>query len=143
MQGARDYNNLIKKGERLGLVEQINSNIYRHNNLVFLLGEHARGKTFQMYAVDGNNFDNSCVKYASVGCEKLEVYGILGGQNGWTEFYGWKEEGKWQDTFEQLCIQIEDEIDKALKKSEELRLRKEELQRVELQEKKNKFESLF
>jgi hypothetical protein len=31
-----------------------------------------------------------------------EVYGILGGQPGWTEWYGWKRQGPWRQDFERL-----------------------------------------
>jgi hypothetical protein len=71
MQGAREYAELMPTG------------IY--GKLRIVSGEHARGKYFHVYVgLEGN---------------EVEVYGILGGNPGWTEYYGWKHKGPWQEDF--------------------------------------------
>lgn len=45
-------------------------------------GEHARGKIFCIFILG------------------VEVYGVLGGNPGWTEYYGWKRTGPWVEDFE-------------------------------------------
>ena len=73
MQGAREYANMFGTNER-------------HGKLRLVSGSHARGKTFHIYVTpDGE--------------KEIEVYGITGGQPGWTETYGWLHKGKWQEDF--------------------------------------------
>jgi hypothetical protein len=85
MHGASEYARLFKTGQ--------------HGRLYFVSGSHARGKTFQIFVLpageeakpNGNNppLNELCV----------EVYGVLGGQVGWSENYGWLHSGKWQEDF--------------------------------------------
>lgn len=85
MQGAREYATMFSSGQ--------------HGRLYLVRGEHARGKTFQIWVlpsaepVDGMPWT---VKDA------VEVYGITGGQPGWTETYGWLHRGKWEQDFAEL-----------------------------------------
>ena len=74
MRGAREY------------AELFNSGMY--GNLRIQSGKHARGYEFHIFI---------CTPKGEV-----EVYGILGGQPGWTEYYGWKFHGPWEDDFLQL-----------------------------------------
>ena len=80
MQGANEFGKLFGQGE------------FRRGRLLIVSGEHARGRYFHIYVV-GN--DGS----------KTEVYGILGGHPGWTEYYGWLHKGKWQEDFAIICEQ--------------------------------------
>lgn len=55
-------------------------------NVVLLAGNHARGNTAYVFLVkDADNIRGNA----------MEVYGITGGQPGWTETYGWKHRGSW------------------------------------------------
>jgi hypothetical protein len=94
MQGAREYAAMFSSGQ--------------HGRLYFVSGEHARGKTFRIWVlptaepVDGMPWT---VKDA------VEVYGITGGQPGWTETYGWLYHGKWEQDFATLVKRRRAEIE--------------------------------
>lgn len=89
MKGAREYANLFTTGQ--------------YGRLYIVSGRHARGQTFRIYvlpkgeAAKSNGDNNPCLNDNAV-----EVYGVVGGQPGWTESYGWLHEGKWQQDFERL-----------------------------------------
>lgn len=51
---------------------------------------HARGKTFHIWVGRPHS------------AESVEVYGITGGQPGWTETYGWLHTGPWSEDFLEL-----------------------------------------
>ncbi len=72
MKGANQYASIFGN-ERCG-------------KLRFVSGSHARGPTFHVYATVADG-------------KEIEVYGITGGQPGWTETYGWLHKGKWQEDF--------------------------------------------
>lgn len=94
MKGARRYASLFKTGQ--------------YGRLYIVSGHHARGKTFRIYVLpegeDGvpNGCGNPCLNK-----NKVEVYGVISGQPGWTETYGWLHKGKWCDDFEEL-VKIEE-----------------------------------
>ena len=62
----------------------------RYEKLEWVSNTHARGETFHIYIL-GNN-----------GRRTVEVYGITGGQPGWTETYGWLHVGPWIADFEKI-----------------------------------------
>ena len=72
MQGAREYATMFPSRQ--------------YGKLRIESGQHARGKTFHIFIGLRSN--------------EVEVYGILGGNPGWTEYYGWKYNGQWQKDFE-------------------------------------------
>ena len=84
MQGARKYAELFNTGQ-IG-------------RLYITSGSHARGTTFHIQVLpegvkaNRNGGPNMCTNDGAV-----EVYGVTGGQPGWTERYGWLHEGKWQE----------------------------------------------
>jgi len=82
MQGAREYAELFGIG------------IHNYVRLRIEVGQHARGKTFRIYVTNDSNTSNY-----------IEVYGVIGGQPGWTEFYGWIHEGLWCEYFKQIVEQ--------------------------------------
>lgn len=67
---------------------------YQYENIVFLLMEHARGKTFKIWIYETSDIQHY------IKDEHLEVYGITGGDPGWTESYGWVKKGAWIDYIE-------------------------------------------
>ena len=87
MRGADEYYDLFNgKSEQIG-------------RLYCLVHSHARGKCFDIFvlaegveAESNRNFRNGSV----------EVYGMTGGQRGWTETYGWLHDGKWQEDFKEI-----------------------------------------
>jgi hypothetical protein len=89
MKGADEYAALFTTGQ--------------YGRLWITSGRHARGATFHIYVLPANveaksngpNNPPSCDNY-------VEVYGITGGQPGWTETYGWLRDGPWVADFEKL-----------------------------------------
>jgi hypothetical protein len=96
MNGAREFGGLGIDGV--------------HGRLYISTGSHARGRTLHIYVlpVDVEYYDNKKPKIDNA----VEVYGILGGQPGWTERYGWKHQGKWVNDFNEIVSKA-----KALKES--------------------------
>ena len=90
MKGAKEYANLFKTGQ--------------YGQLYITSGFHARGKTFYIQVLPENELAkpngslNKCLNKNAV-----EVYGVISGNPGWTECYGWLHEGKWCDDFKVLC----------------------------------------
>ena len=89
MKGATEYANLFETGQ--------------YGNLYLASGKHARGRTFHIQILpdgelaEGNGSGNLCWNKKAV-----EVFGIKGGNPGWTEWYGWLYEGPWQQDFMHL-----------------------------------------
>lgn len=97
MKGANEYYDLFKTGQ--------------YGRLYFCTREHARGKTFNIFILpDGEqakpNGDN-----APLNSNAVEVYGVISGNPGWTEKYGWLHKGKWQDDFEALVEDKKNELE--------------------------------
>jgi len=86
MKGAREYSGLDLDG--------------LYGRLYISTGEHARGKTMQVFVMPENieYRDNNKPKLNDAVC----VYDAVSGQRGWTETYGWTKEGKWQDDFKKI-----------------------------------------
>lgn len=90
MQGAREYSELFN-------TEQI-------ERLYIVAGSHARGRTFHIYVLPEeeaalpNGPNNRCLNSGAV-----EVYGIISGQPGWTESYGWLHRGPWVEDFNKIA----------------------------------------
>lgn len=116
MKGAREYAGLFKTGQ--------------YDKLYIVSGCHARGKMFRIQILPKgvkaipNGNGNLCLNK-----DALEVYGVLGGNIGWTEYYGWLHEGKWQDDFKKLVSKakrlIANRNRKASKIQEQRRLEQE------------------
>lgn len=98
MKGAREYAKLFKTGQ--------------YGKLYIMSGDHARGSTFHIQILPGgekakpNGGNNVCLN-----SDAIEVYGIVSGQPGWTEEYGWLHEGKWQEDFRKLVTSKKMEIE--------------------------------
>jgi hypothetical protein len=89
MKGAHEFALLIPSG--------------RYDNLRIESGHHARGYTFSIFIVTPNG--------------ELEVYGILGGSPGWTEYYGWIYHGSWEIDFYELLRKQKEIQDEQTKKN--------------------------
>jgi len=87
MKGARGYAEYFNTGQ--------------YGRLYIVSGSHARGKTFRIQVLPegevakGNGENNLCLNKDAV-----LVYGVIGDQPGWTEYYGWLYKGKWIQDFE-------------------------------------------
>ena len=113
MQGADDYYDLFNgKSQQIG-------------RLFFQLSTHARGKCFEIFLLP----KGVEAKGSTIGGVKdiVEVYGMTGGQRGWTETYGWLHKGKWQDDFSAIVEQkkVERETNR-LKYEEKIKAAKEQ-----------------
>jgi hypothetical protein len=97
MKGANEYSKLFSTGQ--------------YGRLYIVSGSHARGRTFHIQILptgekaEENGENNLCLNFNAV-----EVYGILGGQPGWSEYYGWIYTGPWQKDFEKLVETRKKEI---------------------------------
>jgi hypothetical protein len=98
MKGARKYAKLFKTGQ--------------YEQLYITSSSHARGMTFRIQVLpkdekaEPNGSANQCLN-----SNAIEVYGVISGNPGWTEEYGWKHEGKWQEDFEKLVRSKEMELE--------------------------------
>jgi hypothetical protein len=87
MKGADEYYDLFNgKSQVIG-------------RLFLQFHKHARGKCFEMFVIPEGGEPNI---YGHAPFGSVEVYGMTGGQRGWTETYGWLHKGKWQDDFKAL-----------------------------------------
>ena len=97
MKGAREFAKYFKTG--------------RYGKLFIEVGTHARGKTFQIWVLP----PGSCIEHSPwTDKNVVEVYGITGGNPGWTETYGWLHKGKWQEDFTALFLQKKQEYKAAI-----------------------------
>ena len=85
MNGARSYANMFRTGQ--------------YGRLFLDSGSHARGKTFHIWVLP-HGVEVASAPWSVDGA--VEVYGIVSGQPGWTESYGWLHYGKWQEDFATL-----------------------------------------
>lgn len=93
MQGAREYATMLRSGQ--------------HGRLYLVSGEHARGKTFHIWVLPSAEPVTGMPWSVK---DAVEVYGITGGQPGWTETYGWLHRGKWEQDFAALVETLRTEI---------------------------------
>lgn len=97
MNGARKYASLFETGQ--------------YGKLYITSSEHARGKTFHIQVLpDGEKADPNGKSNLCTNENAVEVYGIIGGNPGWTEYYGWLHKGKWQEDFAELVKNRKAEI---------------------------------
>ena len=97
MKGADDYCDVFKSGEQFG-------------RLYVYPSSHARGRTFAIYLLpEGAVVDDRpwCIK------DHVEVYGMVSGQRGWTESYGWIHRGEWVSDFEKILADRIAQIEKS------------------------------
>lgn len=98
MNGARQYADMFKTGQI--------------DRLYIVSGSHARGKTFHIYVLpEGAAAKPNGSSNGPLNSDAVEVYGVIGGQPGWTESYGWLHKGRWQDDFAKLVAARKAEIE--------------------------------
>lgn len=88
MQGAREYAKMFRTGQ--------------YGRLYMCSHYHARGRTFHIYVLPEGEDAHPNGPNAPLNKGAIEVYGITGGQPGWTETYGWLHRGKWERDFADL-----------------------------------------
>jgi hypothetical protein len=114
MQGANEYYDLFS-----GESQQI-------GRLFLQLHTHARGKCFEIFLLpEGVDIKGDRIS----GRDNVEIYGMTGGQRGWSERYGWLHTGKWQEDFYAIVKQ---------KKAEREDSKKQHKEEIEAQDLKNK-----
>ena len=97
MEGAREYAEMFRTGQ--------------HGRLYFAASRHARGKTFHIYVLPAGEAACPNSDSAPLNEGAIEVYGVTGGQPGWTETYGWLHRGPWEQDFAALVEQRRAEIE--------------------------------
>lgn len=120
MKGAREYAKLFE-------VEQL-------GRLFICSGSHARGKTFHIYVLPEGVEAIKNGPNAPLNEDAVEVYGIVSGQRGWTEEYGWLRHGKWQEDFEAIVATRLEDIAKAQVRSKEYALAKEAVEKSRVED---------
>ena len=89
MTGANEYAPLFRTGQ--------------YGRLYIVSGAHARGATFHIFVLpDGETGIDNGPNNAPQNADAVEVYGITGGNPGWTETYGWLHRGPWEADFAEL-----------------------------------------
>jgi len=97
MKGARRYASLFETGQ--------------YGKLYLVSGHHPRGSTFHVFILpEGEEAISNGTNNPPLNEDAVEVYGIVSGQPGWTESYGWLHDGKWQSDFAKLIDNKEQEI---------------------------------
>ncbi|MES0444913.1 MAG: hypothetical protein ABUJ92_00070 [Desulfobacterales bacterium] len=87
MKGADEYYDLFK-----GVSQQI-------GRLYFQVTSHARGRCFEIILLpEGVVGSGDYVQRR----DTVELYGMVSGQRGWTEAYGWRHTGKWVADVEKI-----------------------------------------
>jgi len=98
MKGATKYARLFETGQ--------------YGKLYITSGSHARGETFRIQILpNGEDAKRNGSQNPCLNDNAIEVYGVVSGNPGWTEEYGWIHEGRWQDDFEKLARSKEMEIE--------------------------------
>lgn len=89
MQGAREYAKWVKNPVQIG-------------RLYLLPGRHARGKTFRIYVLPHGEDVQEHGPNPPLNKDAVEVYGVVGGNPGWSEWYDWKFTGQWILDFKEI-----------------------------------------
>lgn len=97
MKGADEYAKYIDSGQ--------------YGKLFIVSGSHARGRTFRIWILPkGEKAEINGSNNPPLNRDKIEVFGIISGNPGWTEEYGWLHKGKWVEDFNSLLADKKKEI---------------------------------
>lgn len=91
MKGAKRYAELFGKNQQLG-------------KLYAQVGSHARGRTFKLWVLPNEELIDKSIHIVK---DAIEVYGVVSGQPGWTESYGWVHKGPWEKDFKNWVHSLE------------------------------------
>lgn len=106
MIGAREYAELFETGQ--------------YGRLYLVSGSHARGLTFHIYVLPKEEIATGNGRHCGpLNKDSVEVFGITGGNPGWTETYGWLHRGPWEQDFASLVENRRAEIAERLSIHEE------------------------
>jgi len=151
MKGARGYYNIISEADRfkIGNLRRLNTDdawglgkeCYINGNIIYALSDHARGKCFRVFLVE--NIHGLTDKELINSSNRFEVYGVLGGQNGWTEYYGWKHEGNWVKLITNYLNDLKSKINLYHKNIEENKKLKEAEIKEQIESTVDRFNKLF
>ena len=93
MMGAEEFYAIFKKSEQIG-------------RFYVLPGNHARGHTFRIYLLPK---DTAVIEnygtHPPLNAGVVEIYGVVSGNPGWTESYGWVHDGPWVADFLEIFNQ--------------------------------------
>ena len=114
MRGTERFCKIFKNAEQIG-------------RLYILPHYHERGNTFRIYVLpDGEKVIENAGINPPLNKNAVEVYGIISGQPGWTEEYGWLHTGPWVKDFmdivekrERDAIEAKNKLRLALQKEKE------------------------
>lgn len=107
MKGANEYAEIFGREQ--------------HGRLFLYSHSHARGYTFQIWVLpEGITVSNDAPWTCK---DAVEVYGVIGGNPGWSEEYGWLHKGKWQNDFQSIVARRKKEI--AIEQEQSQQLKKE------------------
>ena len=151
MIGADEYYDLIYNANRfqLGNLRKLilkygwtggDSEAFINNNVIYVTSTHARGKCFDIYLVeDIHRPDEQLYSIA------FKVYGIISGNPGWTETYGWlyDGDGAWVNSITKYLKKLDDQIKEYndnIKKGEE---EQDKIKKMKLKEQLRKFDTMF
>lgn len=88
MKGADEYARIFETGQC--------------GRFYFVSSSHARGATFNIYILpEGEKAIGNA--NSPLNNNAVEVYGIIRGNDGWSEEYGWLHKGKWVGDFLKLA----------------------------------------
>jgi hypothetical protein len=136
MNGAREYYNLIKRALERGLGDlKYIDNCYLNENILYRISSHARGTCFHIYLVE--DLQNISVN------KSFEVYGVISGNLGWTESYGWIHNGNWNEPILNYLKNLESEIKLFDENIEKEKHQKEQERNLALNSKIDKFNAIF
>lgn len=127
MKGADEYYDLFKETHQKG-------------KLYFVVSSHARGKTFRVFIIpNGEKARPNGCSNAPLNKDKVEVYGVVSGQCGWSEAYGWLHKGPWQDDFNAYVIALKEEKINAAKARLQADIDRKKRDREKLEANLNKY----
>lgn len=98
MKGADEYYKLFPEAVQKG-------------RLYLLPSSHARGRTFRIYVLPAGEkvVENGGIN-PPLNNDAVEVYGVIAGNPGWTEEYGWLHNGKWKKDFQVMIDERKREL---------------------------------
>ena len=87
----------------------------QYERLYIVAGGHAHGKTFRIYVLPlGEKAKSNGPNNAPRNSNAVEVFGVICGQPGWDEHYGWLYNGKWKEDFLKIAAELREKYESQL-----------------------------